>query len=101
MYPNYITRVSEYIPEIIAFIEVIIKNGYVYEKNGSVYFDIEAYKKWNHLYVKLIPQDKNQNLGELQEAEGALNKDNTGEKKSKWDFSLWKTSKKRWTFFGL
>ena len=27
MYPNYITRVSEYIPEIISFIEVIIKFG--------------------------------------------------------------------------
>ena len=26
MYPNYITRVREYIPEIISFIEVIIKN---------------------------------------------------------------------------
>jgi cysteinyl-tRNA synthetase len=94
MYPNYITRVSEYIPEIIAFIEVIIKNGYAYEKNGSVYFDIEAYKKGKHLYAKLVPQDKNQNLEELQEAEGALSKDNTGEKKNKGDFALWKTSKK-------
>ena len=66
MYPNYITRVSEYIPEIIAFIEVIIKKGYAYEKNGSVYFDIEEYKKGNHLYAKLVLQDKNQNLDELQ-----------------------------------
>ena len=56
MYSNYITRVSEYIPEIIAFIEVIINNGYAYEKNGSVYFDIEAYKKVNHLYAKFIPK---------------------------------------------
>jgi len=45
IYPNYITRVSEYIHEIASFIEVIIKLGYTYEKNGSVYFDIEAYKK--------------------------------------------------------
>ena len=94
MYPNYITRVSEYIPEIISFIEVIIKKGYAYEKNGSVYFDIEEYKKGNHLYAKLVPQDKNQNLEELQEAEGALSKDNTGEKKNKGDFALWKASKK-------
>jgi len=27
MYPYYITRVSEYIPEILSFFEVIIKNG--------------------------------------------------------------------------
>ena len=94
MYPNYITRVSEYIPEIIKFIEVIIKKGYAYEKNGSVYFDIEAYKKGGHMYAKLVPQDKNQNLEELQEAEGVLSKDNAGEKKNKGDFALWKTSKK-------
>ena len=94
MYPNYITRVSEYIPEIIKFIEDIIKKGYAYEKNGSVYFDIEAYKKGGHMYAKLVPQDKNQNLEELQEAEGVLSKDNAGEKKNKGDFALWKTSKK-------
>jgi len=56
IYSNYITRVSEYIPEIIAFIEVIIKNGYAYEKKGSVYFDIEAYKKGNHLYENWSPK---------------------------------------------
>ena len=41
-----------------------------------------------------VIQDKNQNLDELQEAEGALSKDNTCEKKNKGDFTLWKTSKK-------
>lgn len=100
MYPNYITRVSEYIPEIIAFIEVIIKNGYAYEKNGSVYFDIEAYKKGKHLYAKLVPQDKNQNLEELQEAEGALSKDNTGEKKIK-EISLCGKHLKKMNLFGI
>ena len=33
-------------------------------------------------------------MDELQEAEGTLSKDNTDEKKSKGDFTLWKTSKK-------
>jgi len=83
IYSNYITRVSEYIHEIISSIEVMVKLGYTYEKYGSVYFDIEAYKKGNHLYAKLVPQDKNQNLDELQESEGALSKDNTGEKKQR------------------
>ena len=93
MYPNYITRVSEYIPEIINFIKIIIDKGYAYEKNGSVYFDIDSYKNKGHLYAKLVPQDKNQNLEELQEAEGSLSKDNTLEKKNKGDFALWKKSK--------
>jgi cysteinyl-tRNA synthetase len=47
MYPNYITRVSEYIPEIIQFIETLITKGYAYESNGSVYFDIESFQKNN------------------------------------------------------
>ena len=93
MYPNYITRVSEYIPEIIKFIQVIIEKGYAYQVNGSVYFDIESYKKGGHWYAKLVPQDKNQNLDELQEAEGALSSDNVNEKKNKGDFALWKVSK--------
>jgi len=55
MYLNYITRVSEYIHEIASFIEVIIKLGYTYEKNGSVYFDIEAYKKRKSFIFKIGP----------------------------------------------
>jgi len=54
--PDVITRVSEFMPEIIAYIEKIIKNGYAYESNGSVYFDIEAFKKSSkHTYAKLDP----------------------------------------------
>ena len=47
LYPTYITRVSEYVPEIIKFIEVLINKGYSYESNGSVYFDIEQFRKNN------------------------------------------------------
>lgn len=38
--PDAITRVSDYVPEIVTFIEKIIANGYGYESNGSVYFDV-------------------------------------------------------------
>lgn len=93
LYPNHITRVSEYIPEIIDFIKVIMDKGYAYENKGSVYFDIDAYKKGGHMYAKLVPQDKVQNIEELEEAEGALSKDTINDKKNKGDFALWKASK--------
>ncbi|CAG2060463.1 unnamed protein product [Timema podura] len=41
--PNVLTRVSEYIPEIITYIEKIIVQGLAYESNGSVYFDVNEF----------------------------------------------------------
>jgi len=38
--PDALTRVSEFVPEIVEYIETIIKNGFAYESNGSVYFDV-------------------------------------------------------------
>lgn len=41
--PDAFTRVSEYIPEIVAYIEGIIDQEFAYEAGGSVYFDTQAY----------------------------------------------------------
>lgn len=43
--PNVVTRVTEFVPEIVKFIEQIISNGFAYESNGSVYFNVDAYQK--------------------------------------------------------
>ena len=41
--PDVMTRVSEYVPEIVRYIETIIARGYANASNGSVYFDTAAY----------------------------------------------------------
>ena len=41
--PDVVTRITEFIPEVIKYIQKIIDNGFAYESNGSVYFDVNAY----------------------------------------------------------
>lgn len=68
--PNVLTRVSEYIPEIIAYIQKIMDNGFAYEANGSVYFDVAAFDKNDKFYyAKLVPEAYG-DTSSLQEGEG-------------------------------
>lgn len=70
MRPHILTRVSEYIPEIIEYIKKIVDNGLAYESNASVYFNvIEFDKKPNHFYAKLVPEAYGDTKS-LQEGEG-------------------------------
>ena len=42
--PSVLTRVSEYIPEIVEYVRQIVNNGLGYEAGGSVYFDTQAFR---------------------------------------------------------
>lgn len=68
--PDILTRVTEYVPEIVGFVQRIIENGYGYEHNGSVYFDTLAFdSSSSHFYAKLEPWSKG-NRELLAEGEG-------------------------------
>lgn len=90
--PDCITRVSEYVPEIIEYIQKIIDNGYGYVCNGSVYFDTEKFANAEqHFYAKLVPEAYGDSKA-LAEGEGDL-VGATTEKQNANDFALWKNSK--------
>ncbi|KAG5352598.1 hypothetical protein C0989_001632 [Termitomyces sp. Mn162] len=89
--PDIITRVTEYVPEIVNFVERIIHNGYAYEAEGSVYFDTKSFDNAEgHNYAKLEPWSKG-NRELLEDGEGALSKQSGSRSAS--DFALWKASK--------
>lgn len=88
--PDILTRVSEYVPEIIEFIKVMEEKGIAYASNGSVYFDVQEFEKQGHTYGKLMPEQIG-NSALLEEGEGALS--NSSEKRNPGDFVLWKKTK--------
>ncbi len=85
--PDEVTRVTEYVPQIVSFVETIIQKGFAYESNGSVYFDIAAFEKAGNTYARLRPESKNDKALQ-EEGEGSLSKSLEGKKRSG-DFALY------------
>lgn len=109
--PTTLTRVSEYVPEVAAFVQTIVEKGFAYAtQDGSVYFDVARFDgansqqsdtlqnghtdSWCHTYAKLQPWNKS-NRALLDDGEGSLTTtaEALKEKKSPSDFALWKASK--------
>lgn len=85
--PSIEPRASGHIIEQIAFVEKIMANGFAYESNGSVYFDVERYHAQTGNYGQLsgrVIDDLRTNTRDL---------DGQDEKRSGLDFALWKKAK--------
>lgn len=89
--PDVVTRVTEYVPQIVTFVEQIVNKGFAYEAEGSVYFDIASFEKAGNTYARLRPESRNDKALQ-EEGEGSLSK-GAGGKRRPGDFALWKQSK--------
>jgi len=83
LHPSIEPTASGHIIEQIEMVRKIIENGFAYEAEGSIYFDVEKYNQ-NHNYGKLSGrkiEELRENTRELAGQE---------EKKNGFDFALWK-----------
>lgn len=86
MPPSIEPTATGHICEQIEMVKEIMANGYAYEVNGTVYFDVEKYNK-EFSYGQLT----NRKLEEL--LEGTRELDGQDEKKGRLDFALWINAK--------
>jgi cysteinyl-tRNA synthetase len=91
--PDVLTRVTEYIPQIIQFIEKIVQRDMAYESNGSVYLSIDNFKQKGYKYRKLSPAADQTTVSQAEMAEGEGVLSSLEEKRNPNDFALWKASK--------
>ena len=84
-------RATEVIPFMIDFINELIKKGYAYEKNGSVYFSVKSFPKYD-----TILQNVKEDIVQEEDEDYLGDQDTTyGEDKlDPKDFALWKKMKK-------
>lgn len=80
--PSIEPTATGHISEQIEMIEQIMENGYAYERNGTVYFDVEKYVE-TYDYTILTNRKLEDMLNNTRELSGQ------DEKKGRLDFALW------------
>ncbi|WP_313269072.1 cysteine--tRNA ligase [Sphingobacterium sp.] len=80
--PSIEPTATGHISEQIEMIEQIMENGYAYERNGTVYFDVEKYVE-KYDYTILTNRKLEDMLNNTRELSGQ------DEKKGRLDFALW------------
>ncbi len=83
--PSIEPRASGHIIEQEQLVSEILANGYAYESNGSVYFDVQKYNTQHHYGVL-----SGRSLDNAKDASRELS--GVGEKRNQADFALWKAA---------
>src|SRR5438309_8336706 len=78
--PDHEPKATETIPEIVALIEELVRDGYAYEAGGDVYFRVARFPDYGRL--------SGQRLDQLEDDE-----DRSPLKEDPRDFALWKATK--------
>ena len=81
--PSIEPRATGHIIEQEELVKEIMENGYAYESNGSIYFDVAKYDK-DHRYGVLSGRNLTDMINNSRELNGV------GEKQNQVDFALWK-----------
>lgn len=81
--PSIEPRATGHIIEQEELVKEIMANGYAYESNGSIYFDVAKYDK-DHKYGILSGRNLNDMINNSRELNGV------SEKRNQTDFALWK-----------
>ena len=81
--PSIEPHATGHIIEQEELVNQILANGYAYESNGSIYFDVEKYDKEHH-YGILSGRNITDMINNSRELAGV------GEKRNQIDFALWK-----------
>ncbi len=81
--PSIEPTATGHIVEQIEIIKTIIDNGFAYESNGSVYFDVQKFNETNH-YGKLSGRNLEDMIANTRELSAQ------SDKKNPQDFALWK-----------
>ncbi len=80
---DIVPRATGHINEMIHYVEKIIENGYGYEADGNVYFDVEKFAE-DYPYGEMAKKD----LDDLKE-EAQARVEHDDNKKNQLDFALW------------
>jgi cysteinyl-tRNA synthetase len=80
--PTHSPLATEHVPEMIELVKTLVDGGFAYERDGDVYFRVEAFDGYGKLSGR-----------KLEDQEAGARVETSDLKENPFDFTLWKTAK--------